>query len=84
MKPDQAMRLYALLLFAGASTIFLAFCMNDSLTNPFVWIGVGIDLAAFWIRCHFVRCPHCKSRMKHIRQLPECCPDCGKKLTDIP
>ena len=84
MKPDQAMRLYALMLFTGACTIFFAFCLNDSLANPFVWIGLGIDLAAFWIRYRYVRCPHCNSRMKYIRQLPERCPDCGKELEETP
>jgi len=84
MKPNQAMRIYALLLFAGACTIFLAFCLNDSLTNPFVWIGLGTYLVAFWIRYHYVRCPYCGSRMKYIRQLPQCCPDCGKELEETP
>lgn len=80
MKPEKAMRIYAFLLFFGASTLFIAFCAKDSLTNPFVWIGVLIFLFAFWFRFQFVRCPHCGSKMKYIRQLPEFCPDCGKKL----
>ena len=47
MKPEKAMRIYAFLLFFGASTLFIAFCAKDSLTNPFVWIGVLIFLFAF-------------------------------------
>ena len=80
MRPDKAMRIYSLLLFTGACIIFFAFCLNDSLQNPFVWIGLVTYPAAFWIRYLYVRCPHCGSKMKYIRQLPEHCPDCGKEL----
>lgn len=80
MNLDTWMRIYGLLLFAGFCTVSLSLCADDSVTNPFVWIGIAIYAAAFWIRYRYVRCPHCGSRMKYIRQLPDFCPDCGERL----
>lgn len=80
MDLEKRMRIYYMFLFAGFCIIFISASIDASLSNPFLWIGLAVYLVAEFWRFRYVRCPHCGSRMTYIRQLPECCPDCGKKL----
>ena len=80
MSLEKRVRIYVLLLIIGACIIFVAASIDDSATNPFLWIGLAVYLVAFWYRYRYIRCPHCGSKMKYIRQLPERCPDCGNEL----
>ena len=81
MPLEKRMRIYVLLLVIASCIIFVAAGINDAVSNPFLWIGLAVYLIAFWYRHRYIRCPHCGSRMKYIRQLPEYCPDCGKELS---
>lgn len=48
--------------------------------HPVAWIGIVlIALAMLW-RFLFIKCPHCRSKLYSVRELPEYCPDCGEKL----
>lgn len=77
---ESHMHIHFLLLFLGAAVEFVAVSADDSLKNPWTWIGFGLILFAVWYRSHYVRCPHCGSKMKYIRTIPNNCPDCGEKL----
>lgn len=80
MSLEKRMRICILLYCIGFCVLFTAICVDDSLSNPFLWIGLIFYLLGFWYRYRYIRCPNCGSRMKYIRQLPENCPDCGETL----
>jgi len=49
--------------------------------NVVAWLGIAIlGISLLW-RFLFIKCPHCGSGLYNARELPEYCPDCGKKLT---
>ena len=74
-------KIYSYLEVIGA-IIFVIGCRMSEIGNIHSVAKIGfliIILGVSWC-IFFVRCPHCGSGLYLIRQIPNYCPDCGKKL----
>lgn len=74
-------QIHTLLLFCGLFiTGFGAKISEFGHLHPVAWIGILIIAVGMLWRFLFIKCPHCGSKLYSVRELPEYCPDCGKKL----
>ena len=78
----QHTAIHTLTLWLALADIALGcFSSEQGSLNFVVWFGIVIlGISLLW-RVWFVKCPHCGSGLYNTRELPDYCPDCGKKLT---
>lgn len=69
------------LFFIGSVIMLIPALFQDDLwTWILMFLGFLIMAAAAVYRVHFFKCPHCGSKLNHVRGVPKYCPDCGKEL----
>ena len=70
------------LFFIGLVIMVIPTLFQDALwTWILMFLGFAVMVAAVIYRNKFFKCPHCGSRLNHVRGVPKYCPDCGKELS---
>ena len=74
-------KIYSFIIVFGMLTLYVGCRLSETGNlHPIVWIGFLITMLGVSWCISFVKCPYCGSGLYYIRQIPNYCPDCGKKL----